>query len=168
MQIMSFYLISAYNIEELEISEVIMKFSKIMIAADLDPRALPILKKVKDLGLPQDADIQLVHVLEMSLAEHFVPSLRPSAEEIAQIEKTIEKELNEIKDLIGLSDFKKVTVKCVISPNAKQDFLELSEDFKADLIIAAAKEKEGLKGVFEGSFTSFLNKFSAANLLTLR
>lgn len=149
-------------------SEVYMKFSTILIAADLDPRALPILKKVKDLGLPKDAKIELVHVMEMSLAEHFLPSLRPSADELAQIEKLVLKELSELKGMIGLSDYANVSMKCLISPNAKQDFLHLSEDLNADLIIAAAKEREGLKGVFEGSFTNFLNKFCSANLLTLR
>ncbi|WP_196801786.1 universal stress protein [Bacteriovorax sp. BSW11_IV] len=145
-----------------------MSFKKVMIAVDFDKKALPLLSKISKLSLPTDTEIHLVHVVEMSLAEHFVPSLRPSADEISQIEKNVQDELAKLQKDIGLGDFKNVKLKCMISPNAKQDFLQYSEDKGVELIVAAAKEREGLKGVFEGSFTSFLNKFSAANLLTLR
>jgi nucleotide-binding universal stress UspA family protein len=146
-----------------------MNFSKIVLAVDLDPTSLKTLGQVKKLGIDRNTEIHLVHVFELVLYNfELTPILPPSGEDYMLIEKTIEEKLEAVKRDLGLADHPKVSVKCLISEGARQEFLQYTEKVKPDLVVAASQEKSGMKGFFEGSFTSFLTKFSRSHLLILR
>jgi hypothetical protein len=146
-----------------------MNFEKIVIAIDLNEASLQNLAQIKDFTFPIGSEIHLVHVFELNLMSFdFIPNLQPSDEDYLLIQKLIEERLKVIKSNLGLNNHKNVILKCLFSPNAKQEFLGYADSVHASLIIAGTKEREGIIGFFESSFTSFLNKFSNANLLILR
>ncbi len=146
-----------------------MNFKKVVIAIDLEETSLQNLYQLKDFSFPLESEIHLVHVFELSfMSFDFIPNIQPSPEDYLLIQKVIEEKLQHIKKNLGLGDYKNVVLKCLFSSNAKQEFLSYADSINAGLIIAGTKEKEGITGLFESSFTSFLNKFSSINLLTLR
>ncbi len=146
-----------------------MNYSKVVIAVDMNEASLKTLSQLSNFIFPKDSEIHLVHVFELSFFSFdFIPSLQPTPENYFLLEKTIEEKLVKIKKQLGLDHHEKVVLKCLISENAKQEFLNYADKSGATLIIAASQEKEGLKGFFESSFTNFLNKFSKANLIILR
>jgi nucleotide-binding universal stress UspA family protein len=143
-----------------------MSFKKVIIAVDLDPVALGTLSQLKGMSLLRDSDVQLVHVFEQSsLRFDLIPLPSLSREDSFLLEKVVVEKLEALKKDLGLPQAR---VKFLLSENARQEFLQYAEVESADLLIAASQEKEGLRGFFEGSFTSFLNKFARANVLVLR
>ncbi len=146
-----------------------MKFDKIVLAVDLNKNSIDTLAQIKSIDFPREAEIHLVHVFEQ------VPSLMdlsivftPTEKDLAQIQLEILKKLGEIKTKFELDHRPKVYLRCLISGNPKQEFLQYIDSLGADLVIAAAKERPGFIGLFEGSFTHFLSKFCRSNLMLLR
>lgn len=146
-----------------------MSFHRVVLAVDLDPMALKTLSQIRELNLDKNAEIHLVHVFELALYQfELTPLLPPSDEDYVLIEKVVQDKLEKVKNDMGLQDHQKVILKCLISESARQEFMQYIDIIKPDLVVAASQEKTGLKGFFEGSFTSFLSKFSRFNLLILR
>lgn len=146
-----------------------MNLKKVVIAVDLDADSLKSLYQLRTLAIPKDSEIHLVHVFELNfMSFDFLPVSRPSPEDYLLIEKVIEEKLMAVKRELGLEQHKNVVLKCLFAPNARQEFLNYADKENATLIIAASKEREGFNGLFESSFTAFLNKFSRSNLLLLR
>jgi nucleotide-binding universal stress UspA family protein len=146
-----------------------MNFKKIVIAVDMEESSLKTLAQIKKLNFSADSEVHLVHVFEYGVYNFdLMPMMTPNKEDFVAITELFTKKLQDVKVELGLDKGPKVAVKCLISIGAKQEFLQYADALKADLIIAASQEKNGLQGFFEGSFTSFLTKFSRANLLILR
>lgn len=146
-----------------------MDFTKTVIAVNLEDESIKTLSQLKDMPLPESCNIYLVHVFELhSLSIELMPNLRPGPEDLLAIQKWGEDKLFKVKELIGLSQYKNCHVKCLISSNPRQEFLSYADSLGATLIVSATKERAGVKGLFESSFTNFLHKFSKANLLLLR
>lgn len=146
-----------------------MNFNKTVIAVDMDDAVIKTLTQINNLPISKDSEIHLVHVFEISYFNFdFLPTLQPTPENHFLIEKLMEEKLQKTAKLLGLENHTKIVTKCLISGNAKQEFLSYADREGATVIIAAAKEKEGFKGLFESSFTNFLNKFSRSNLIILR
>jgi hypothetical protein len=146
-----------------------MKFEKIIVAVDLDQNSVETLGQIRQMHFPADAEIHLVHVFEQ------VPNLMdlsfvftPSEKDLAEIQLVILKKLEDIRNILGLNDRPKTYLRCLLSSNPKQEFLQYVDSVGPDLVVAAAEEKSGFVGLFEGSFTNFLSKFCRANLLLLR
>jgi nucleotide-binding universal stress UspA family protein len=145
-----------------------MKYKKIIIAVDFDPKALETLSQLKDLEIDPAAEVHLVHVFEYTFMNFdLIPGMKLDREELFLIEKAVLEKLNGIRKDLGLEQHQ-VTTKCLLSVGAKQEFVQYIDEVKPDLVIAASQEKQGLSGFFEGSFTAFLTKFSRSNLMFLR
>jgi len=146
-----------------------MNYKKVVVAVDMNEASLKTLSQINNFNFPKDSEIHLVHVFEINFFSFdFIPSLKPTPENYFLIEKAVEERLVKVKKQLGLDDHEKVVLKCLISGNAKQEFLGYADRNGATLIIAASQEKEGFKGLFESSFTNFLNKFSTTSLIILR
>lgn len=146
-----------------------MNYEKIIIAVDMNETSLKTLSQINNFDFRKDSEIHLIHIFELNFFSFdFLPTLQPTPENYFLIEKAIEERLDKIKNQLGLGNHEKVVLKCLISGNAKQDFLGYANKNGATLIIAASQEKKGLNGFFESSFTNFLNKFSTASLIILR
>jgi nucleotide-binding universal stress UspA family protein len=146
-----------------------MNLKKIVIAIDMDPNSIETLAQIKDMNFPESAEIHLVHVFE------FVPNFidlsfvfSPSEKEMAEIQLVMLEKLADVKKQLGLEMKSKIHLRCLLSSNGKQEFLQYADSIAAELVIAAAKEREGFIGLFEGSFTNFLSKYCRSNLLILR
>lgn len=143
--------------------------NKIVIAINLEPAELSTLGQLRTHSFPPESEIHLVHVFEMHyLNFDFVPTLQPKKEDLLAIQKWGEEKLTNYKEELGLDLHANCQVKCLISSNPKQEFLAYCDKLGADLIIAGTKERSGIKGVLDSSFTNFLHKFSSAHLLLLR
>lgn len=145
-----------------------MNFNQTVIAVNLEEEATTALSQIKDLPFTEKSTIHLVHVFELhNFSFDLIPNLNLKKDDYLAIEKWGEEKLQEVQKKLGLESHNCV-LKCLISSNPRQEFLSYSDQVGASVVIAVAKEREGLKGLFESSFTSFLNKFSRANLILLR
>jgi hypothetical protein len=146
-----------------------MNFKKVVIAVDMETATLNCLHQLRTLPIPKDSEIHLVHVFELNfISFDFLPAPQPSPEDLLLIQRTIEEKLTAVQKDLGFDEHKNVVRKCIIASNARQEFLGYADKERATLVVAASKEKEGFQGLFESSFTAFLNKFSTSNLLILR
>lgn len=145
-----------------------MNLKKIIIAVDMEKDSLKCLEQLRTFPIPKDSEVHLVHVFELNfMSFDIIPVVQPSPEDYLMIQKLMEEKLLAVKDKLGL-DQQNVVVKCLFAPNARQEFLNYTMEQKASLVISASKERQGFKGLFESSFTAFLNKYSRSNLLILR
>ena len=146
-----------------------MLFKKIVIAIDLDETTWPTLEKVREIGLSKEVEIHLVHAFEIApVAYDFLASYLPTEIEKKEIQQVVEAKLAGLVERLGLKNQSKVKCQCLVSGNARQDFLNYVEKLGCDLIITASQEKTLMRGIFEGSFSSYLNKYARPNLLVLR
>lgn len=146
-----------------------MNFEKVVVAVDLDENSIETLTQLKKLNLSEKAEIHLVNIFEYVANNFdFTFVIPPSPEELGKIQMIMIEKIEALKPKLGLDKHTKVVVKCLISGNAKQEFLNYAESINADLIVAASKERKGFLGLFESSFTNFLTKFSRANVIILR
>jgi hypothetical protein len=146
-----------------------MNFEKVIIAVDLNENSIETLSQIKTMHFPLNAEVHLVHIFEQ------VPNLMdlsfvftPSEKDLAEIQLVILRKLEGIKKDLGLDNRERTYLRCLVSSNPKQEFLQYVDSVSPDLVIAAAEEKSGFIGLFEGSFTNFLSKFCRANLMLLR
>lgn len=146
-----------------------MTFKKIVVAVDMDQNCIEALAQIKTMDLPESTEVHLVHVFE------YVPNfidlnfvLAPSDKDLSEIKAALMEKLTGVRKVIGMEHRKNVVQKCLVSTNAKQEFLQYVDSVFPDLVVAASEEKTGFIGLFEGSFTSFLTKYCRGNLLILR
>lgn len=147
-----------------------MNQKKIVIAMNLEREEGKTMGQLKhSYPFLAEAEVHLVHVFEMhTLNFDFIPTLQPKKEDLLAIQKWGEEKLLEQKAQLGLIEHSNCKVKCLISSNPKQEFLGYCDELGADLIIAGTKERSGIKGIMETSFTNFLHKFATSNVLLLR
>lgn len=146
-----------------------MEFSKVAVAVDMNESSIETLSQIKKLNIPTNTDIHLVYIFEYTSGSFdFNIVIPPSPDDLDKIQLIMTEKMEALKPLFGLENHTKVVSKCIVSGNAKQEFLNYADSIQADLIIAASKERKGFLGLFESSFTSFLNKFSRANIIVLR
>ena len=146
-----------------------MLFKKIAIAVDLDESTWPTLEKIRHLALSSEAEIHLIHAFEIApVAYDFLASYLPTEIEKKEIQQVVEAKLSTLIDRLELQRTSKVKCHCLVSGNARQDFLNFVEKLNCDLIITASQEKTLMRGIFEGSFANYLNKYARSNLLVLR
>jgi len=146
-----------------------MNNQKIVIAVDFEKKSIETLSQFREFVISETSEIHLVHVFEhVPRLMDFSFVFSPSEKDLAELQKIILIKLEEVKVVLGLKDRPKTYLRCLISSNSKQEFLQYVDTLGANLVIAAAQEKSGYVGLFEGSFTNFLSKFCRANLLLLR
>lgn len=146
-----------------------MEFSKVAVALDMDVSTIETLSQIKKLNIPTNTEIHLVYIFEYAAGSFdFNIVVPPSPDDLDKIQLIMAEKMEALKPNFGLENHTKVICKCIVSGNAKQEFLNYADSIQADLIIAASKERRGFLGLFESSFTSFLNKFSRANIVVLR
>ena len=146
-----------------------MNYKRVAVAVDMDEVSITTLSQIKDLNIPTESHIHLVHIFELNFFSlDFFPPLQPTPENYLLIQKLMEEKLLAVQKKLGLEDHENVVLKCLFSSNAKHEFVKYSNTIQASVVIAASKEKEGFSGLFESSFTSYLNKFSHKNFILFR
>lgn len=145
-----------------------MSYKKVIAAVQLDDKSIATLSKMKNLNFDKGTEIHLVHVVEItpSLAE-IAKGFEVGSQKSKEIALEVEERLKKISEHFGL-DGVNFVFKGIVCGNRRQEFLAYVESQKADLVIAASKEREGFKGFFEGSFTNFLTKFCKMDLVIFR
>lgn len=146
-----------------------VNFKNIAVAVDLDESTWATLEKVRHLALPKEAQVHLIHAFEISsVAYDYLTAYMPSETERKEIQQVVEKKMLALVPRLGLTEQSQVKVVCLVTNNARQDFLNYAEKHGCDLIVTASQEKTLMRGLFEGSFANYLNKYARASLMVLR
>lgn len=146
-----------------------MKAKKIIIAVSLAEETQKPFLYLKEMPIPQDAEIQLIHmVTENVYADGFEFALTyPSKAEKQKLEEQIMLKLQSIKNDL-LPRHMKVTTKVIFDTNIRAAFTDYVSKEKADLVIVATRGRHGIKDFFDSSFAQHQVKYSPANVLVLR
>ena len=120
-----------------------------VIFTTLETELLEQLKKVKQ---HLDAENSTVHIVHCHKIQMYM------TEATNQVLEQFAKELS----------IKKYTVETFFDHDPKERCLNYLKEKNATLCVLGAKKKSGFETLFEGSFISYMNKFSPCDILTLR
>ena len=145
-----------------------MAYKKVIVAVQLNDQSIRTLGKMKALNLAKGTEVHLVNILEItpSLVE-IAQGFDVNSEKRKELALGIEERLKKISPQLGL-DGVEFVYKGIVCGNRRQELLAYAEAQKADLVIAASQERDGFKGLFEGSFTNFLTKYCKIDLVIFR
>lgn len=146
-----------------------MKAKKIIIAVSLTEDTQKPFHYLKEIPIPPDAEIHLVHMVTenvyvdgMELALTF-----PSREEERKLEEQITSKLQSLKNEIFPLHMN-VYTKVLFDTNIRAAFTDYVTKENADLVVVATRGRHGIKDFFDSSFAQHQVKYSPANVLVLR
>jgi nucleotide-binding universal stress UspA family protein len=142
---------------------------KVLIAMDLSPEEEKIFEKLYRLDFLKSADIKLVHIfntVNYSFMFGEFPLVYPVEADKRVLEAGV---MNLLKEKIKYLENKgfqgQCQSQCLFDDNPKARFCDLVKQETPDLVILGARLKHGL---FEGSFSSYVHRHSAVDLLILK
>lgn len=146
-----------------------MKKQKIIIAVSLAEETQKPFLYLKQIPIPPNAEIQLVHMVTENVyvdGMDFALS-SPSIEERQKLEEQIKLKLDGIKNLL-FPLHTNVSSKIIFDTNIRAAFTAYVAKEKADLVILATRGRHGVKDFFDSSFAQHQVKYSPTNVLVLR
>ncbi|MDD4976166.1 MAG: universal stress protein [Bacteriovorax sp.] len=139
-----------------------------VICVDLNDQSLETLKTIPAKLDLQEAQIHLIHVVEIQYADHAHYSIvYPIADEYPEIEKNVFKALTKLAEDVKLPE-NRIVKKCVFSHSKKEALKDYLIEVHADVVIVATRGKHGVGELFPSSLTDFLCKYSPCAVLVLR
>lgn len=147
-----------------------MKFArKVAVAVNLNQPLPEVFKTLKDLEFLNHCEIHLVHsflTINYLVGMGDTALVYPLESDRKLIQESVMATLNSYAQKIFPADFKgKVITHCLFSDDPKGSFCDYIKMEHIDLVITAAREK---KGLFESSFTHYVQKHTSANLIVLK
>ena len=137
-----------------------------VIFTTLETELLEQLKKVKQ---HLDAENSTVHIVHCHKIQMYINELSvftfPTENEIPQMTEATNQVLEQFAKELSI---KKYTVETFFDHDPKERCLNYLKEKNATLCVLGAKKKSGVETLFEGSFISYMNKFSPCDILTLR
>jgi hypothetical protein len=143
--------------------------SKVAVAINLNDPHAEIFKAMKQLEFLNNSEIHFVTVnmtttYAIGLGESSI--VYPLIDDQKKIQESAVAELGKLSEAFVGLDFKgKIFMDCLFSDDPKRKFCEFVTEKNIDTIILAAREK---RGIFESSFTQYVNKHSHANMIILK
>lgn len=128
-----------------------MKEKKIIIAVALTEETQKPFLYLKEIPIPLNAEIQLIHMVTENVHGQ------------DQINLKLEILKNEIFPL-----HTKIFTKILVDTNIRAAFTDYVAKEKADLVVVATRGRHGIKDFFDSSFAQHQVKYSPANVLVLR
>jgi nucleotide-binding universal stress UspA family protein len=147
-----------------------MKFArKVAVAINLNHPLPQVLTTLKNLDYLEQCEVHLVHAFlttTYAVAMGEAALIYPIEDDRKKIEEKVLSELEAISKTILPTAFKgKIIVHCLFSDNPKRRFCQFVDEEHIDLVVVAQREK---KGLFESSFSHFINKHTHANMIILK
>jgi hypothetical protein len=147
-----------------------MSFAKkVAIAINLNDPHAEIFKAMKQLEFLVNSEIHFITInmtttYAIGLGESSI--VYPLIDDQKKIKESTVAELGKLSAAIVGHDFKgKIFLECLFSDDPKRKFCEFVAEKNIDTVIVAAREK---RGIFESSFTQYVNKHSHANMIILK
>jgi nucleotide-binding universal stress UspA family protein len=142
---------------------------KVAVAIDLNDPHAEIFKAMKQLDFLNNSEVHFVTVnmtttYAIGLGESSI--VYPLVDDQKKIQESTVAGLGKLSGTFLGHDFKgKIITECLFSDDPKRKFCEFIAEKNIDTIIVAAREK---RGIFESSFTQYVNKHSHANMIILK
>lgn len=140
---------------------------KVVICMPLDEELQKnIFDGIKKLAWLQDSQVDFVHIFKQESYPYMMPpTIFPDANQKLEIQKTITEIFSGLtKDL----PFKNKNFHVAFDESPKDGMISYLKDHDASLVVTYTREKHGISGYFSSSFTDFLVKHAACNVLALR
>lgn len=147
-----------------------MTFKKIMIAVSLDEATQKPFHYLRELPIPLDSEIHIVHMATETFftdGVEFEVRPYPPKEDRTKIVEEVKKKLLKFKEDI-FPNHNRIGVHVVFDTNIKAAFTDYATQQKADLVVVATRGRQGMKALFDSSFAQHQLKYSPANVLVLR
>ena len=147
-----------------------MKFAqKVAIAVNLAVEAKEEYISLKELNFLNECEIHFVNAFQTTtysfgLGESAL--IYPVADDRKKLEESIVASLRQISNQIFGEGFRgKIHCHCLFSDNPKVAFSEFVHNKNIDLVVVSAREKRGL---FESSFSQYVQRHTKSNVLILK
>lgn len=139
----------------------------VVVCADLREDSLKTLKSLKDKVDLKDTTVHLLHVFEIQIGVmELSPIVYPTAEQYPEIEDSVLKILDNLKNDLGLKN--NVVEHCIFSHSKEQAINDYLKNKKADMVVISTRGKHGIEGFFSSSLADFLCKYSPCDVLVMR
>lgn len=147
-----------------------MKFARrVAVAFNLNQPFPEVYGTLKNLQFLDECEIHLIHsylTLSYLIGMGETALVYPLSGDREKIEQAVQATLMSYSRKIFPEGFKgKVIVRCLFSDDPKRTFCDYVKEENIDMVIVATREK---KGLFESSFTQFVNKHTTANMMVLK
>lgn len=147
-----------------------MKFARrVAVAVNLNQPLPEVFKTLKNLEFLGNCEI---HVIYSYLTISYLVGLGETAlvypleADRKKVEESVNATLQDYSQKIFPAPFGgKIITRCLFSDDPKRAFCDYIKEENVDLVIVATREK---KGLFESSFTQFVNKHTNANMIVLK
>jgi hypothetical protein len=142
---------------------------KVAVGINLNDPHTEIFKAMKQLDFLNNTEIHFVTVnmtttYAIGLGESSI--VYPLVDDQKKIQESTIAELGKLTATFLGHDIKsKIVTDCLFSDDPKRKFCEYVAEKNIDTIIVAGREK---RGIFESSFTQYVNKHSHANMIVLK
>lgn len=140
----------------------------IVLCSTLTPECIQTLKTLSGKIDLTNTTIHIVTMIELHIPIfNIAPYIYPEAIHNAYIETEALKRLKEIGDSLNVAPAQ-IVYNCAFKYDVKDSMKTYLEEIHADLAVVAIREKNGIKGFFQSSFTDYLTKFSPCDVLVLK
>jgi nucleotide-binding universal stress UspA family protein len=145
---------------------------KVVLCIPLEPKEVERIEKIKNAFLTSSAiDLYLVHCFEIQVYTYeFAAAYYPTEGQLAEIQSATKDILDNVGKKIKskLNTNSKVNSVFLSSTNPKAQIVKYLKDIKADCVVVATTEQEGIKGLFHSSFADYMNHHAPCDVLVLR
>lgn len=148
-----------------------MKFSrKALLSVDIgDKTSSELFRKAQGLEFLEHCELHLVYVFQttsMSFGFGDYPLVYPVKADQLSIEQSANATLQNMADSAFGKDFKgKIITTCLFGEDPKARLCDYIRDKHIDLVITWARSKHG---IFDSSFSAYVNKHTTANALIIK
>ena len=140
----------------------------IVLCSTLNPECIQTLKTLSGKIDLTNATIHIVTMIKLHIPIfNMAPYIYPEAIHNAYIETEALKLLKEIGDTLNIAPTQ-IIYNCSFKYDVKESMKTYLEEINADLAVVAIREKSGIKGFFQSSFSDYLTKFSPCDVLVLK
>ena len=147
-----------------------MEPRKILVAVNLEASTQDPFSRLECFPIPKSAVIQLVHVVQESIVVtglQLQAMVLPTEEDRVRLEAQIRTNLCHLRK-VALADYPHVTEKIIYGTNTKVTFTDYAVSERADLLIVATRNRQGIKALFDSSFAQHQVRHSPVSVLVLR
>jgi len=140
----------------------------IVLCSTLNPECIQTLKNLAGKIDLTNTTIHIVTLIKLHIPIfNMAPYIYPEAIHNAYIENEALKRLKEIGDSLNVAP-NQIIYNCSFKYDVKESMKVYLEETKADLAVVAIREKNGIEGFFQSSFSEYLINFSPCDVLVLK
>lgn len=139
-------------------------YTHVLVAVDLAPDSVELIRKAKEIASRNDAPLSLAHVVEYLPVEPTGEVLMPPSQDLEpELLEGARRQLDELATANGVGD----CTRHVVLGNTARDLARLIEEHGVDLLVVGAHERHGLSLLVGGTERSLL-RHAPCDVLVVR